>query len=155
MDTPRVKRASQRMRGALYIDGAWRDARSRDVLPVINPANETIIAEIAAAGADDIDDAATAARRACESGWGRTRATERAALLRAMAASIVEQKAALSRLEVLDNASRCPRRSGTSPMPRVASSTTPSSPKDWTHSRTSPLLCQTRDSNRSCGGSPS
>jgi len=88
------------MRGALFIDGAWRDARNRDVLPVINPADETIIAEIAAAGADDIDDAVTAARRAFESGWGRTRATERAAFLRAIAASIVEQKAALSRLEV-------------------------------------------------------
>jgi len=108
MDTPRVKRAGQRMRGALFIDGAWRDARNRDVLPVINPADETIIAEIAAAGADDIDDAATAARRAFESGWGRTRATERAAFLRAIAASIVEQKAALSRLEVLDNGKPLP-----------------------------------------------
>jgi betaine-aldehyde dehydrogenase len=108
MDTPRVKRAAQRMRGALFIDGAWRDARNRDVLPVINPADETIIAEIAAAGADDIDDAATAARRAFESGWGRTRATERAAFLRAIAASIVEQKAALSRLEVLDNGKPLP-----------------------------------------------
>jgi len=96
------------MRGALFIDGAWRDARNRDVLPVINPADETIIAEIAAAGADDIDDAATAARRAFESGWGRTRATERAAFLRAIAASIVEQKAALSRLEVLDNGKPLP-----------------------------------------------
>ena len=108
MDTPRVKRAGQRMRGALFIDGAWRDARNRDVLPVINPADETIIAEIAAAGADDIDDAVTAARRAFESGWGRTRATERAAFLRAIAASIVEQKAALSRLEVLDNGKPLP-----------------------------------------------
>ena len=108
METARVQSASQRMRGALYIDGAWRDPRNREVLSVINPADETIIAEIAAAGADDVHDAASAARRAFESGWCRTRGAERAALLRAMAAAITGQKASLSRLEVLDNGKPLP-----------------------------------------------
>ena len=108
MEMARVQPAAQRMRGALYIDGAWKDARSREMLPVINPADETIIAEIAAAGADDMHDAATAARRAFEAGWGRTRGSERAALLRAMAAAIIEQKTSLSRLEVLDNGKPLP-----------------------------------------------
>jgi len=95
-------------RGALYIDGEWRDARSREVLPVINPADETTIAEIAAAGADDIHDAVTAARRAFESGWGHVPGAERGALLRAIAAAISEQKTALARLEVLDNGKPLP-----------------------------------------------
>lgn len=47
-----------------YIDGAWQDPVSSNVLDVINPANETVHTQIAAGSASDIDKAVRAARRA-------------------------------------------------------------------------------------------
>ena len=48
----------------LLIDGQWREARSGQRLPVIDPATGLGIASVAEAGDADIDDAVTAARRA-------------------------------------------------------------------------------------------
>ena len=45
----------------LYIGGAWRDARGSGRLAVLNPATGQQIAEVAAAGVEDVDAAVTAA----------------------------------------------------------------------------------------------
>lgn len=103
-----MQQATHHMRGALYIDGDWREPRGGQMLPVVNPADETIFGEIAAGGEADVDDAVGAARRAVESGWGRTRGVQRAAWLRSIGASISEQKAGLAELEVRDNGKPLP-----------------------------------------------
>ncbi len=47
-----------------YIDGAWTAAAGRPVLEIINPADETAFAQISLGNANDVDDAAIAARNA-------------------------------------------------------------------------------------------
>jgi aldehyde dehydrogenase (NAD+) len=57
--------------GRLFIDGEFRDARSGRRYPVVNPADESVIAEAADAGPEDAADAIEAARRFADtSDWG-------------------------------------------------------------------------------------
>ena len=49
-----------------YIDGAWVDPVAKKTLPVVNPANEEALYEIALGSAADVDKAVAAARRAFE-----------------------------------------------------------------------------------------
>jgi hypothetical protein len=48
----------------LYIGGAWTAPHGGEVIEVQDPANGTVLAEVAAGGSADIDDAVTAANRA-------------------------------------------------------------------------------------------
>jgi acyl-CoA reductase-like NAD-dependent aldehyde dehydrogenase len=73
-----------------YIDGAWRDPEGSERLDVINPASETVIAEIAFGSEADVDRAVAAARRAFP-GWSRTPPAERAALLGRIHALVIER----------------------------------------------------------------
>lgn len=58
----------------LYIDGEFRDARSGKTYPVINPADESVIALAADAGVDDLEDAIASARAFADtSDWGNDR----------------------------------------------------------------------------------
>ena len=63
-----------------YIDGAWQEAASKKSLPVINPANEEPLYEIALGSKADVDKAVAAARRAFET-FSHTTREERADLL--------------------------------------------------------------------------
>jgi aldehyde dehydrogenase (NAD+) len=63
-----------------YIDGAWVDPLTSGTLEVINPATEKPVATIALGGAEDVDRAVAAARRAFES-FSRTTREERIELL--------------------------------------------------------------------------
>ena len=63
-----------------YIDGAWVAPASAKTMPVVNPATEEAMYEIALGGAADVDKAVAAARRAFES-YSMTTPEERAALL--------------------------------------------------------------------------
>ncbi|MFR9792034.1 aldehyde dehydrogenase family protein [Streptomyces sp. MB22_4] len=68
----------------LYIDGAWRPAASAgDVIEVVNPADERVIARVPAGGPEDVDAAVRAARAALP-GWAATPPAERAARLTAL-----------------------------------------------------------------------
>jgi len=64
-----------------YIDGEWVDADSGETLPVSNPANGKIIAEIASCGTAETRRAIEAAEKA-QVGWRQKTAKERAAILR-------------------------------------------------------------------------
>jgi acyl-CoA reductase-like NAD-dependent aldehyde dehydrogenase len=64
----------------LLINGAWRASRSGGSLPVHNPADNTIIAQTAAASPEDVEEAVTAAVQALP-GWAATSGRDRAALL--------------------------------------------------------------------------
>jgi len=68
-----------------YIDGKWTDPKDKNTLDVINPANEKAFARISLGGADDVDRAAMAARRAFDS-FSRTTVAERIDLLQAIIA---------------------------------------------------------------------
>ena len=50
-----------------YINGEWVDASSKDLIPVINPANEEIIGEITCGKDEDINHAVESAKKAYES----------------------------------------------------------------------------------------
>jgi aldehyde dehydrogenase (NAD+) len=63
-----------------YIDGAWTAPASAKTMPVVNPATEEAMYEIALGSAADVDKAVAAARRAFEN-YSMTTPEERAALL--------------------------------------------------------------------------
>jgi aldehyde dehydrogenase (NAD+) len=63
-----------------YIDGAWVAPRTKRELDVVNPATEDVIGKVALGGAQDVDDAVAAARRAFET-FSQTTREQRLALL--------------------------------------------------------------------------
>lgn len=89
--------------GRLLIDGEWREARSGGRFPTVNPADETVLTEVAEAGEEDVELAVAAARRALESGpWGRMAAAERGAILWRMGQLVLDRIPTLSLVETLD-----------------------------------------------------
>ncbi|BAU73940.1 aldehyde dehydrogenase family protein [Metapseudomonas furukawaii] len=84
----------------LFIDGCWRDPAEPLLRPVINPANEDLLAQVAVAGAADASAAIAAARRAFDQGdWPWLGVCERASILRRIAAAIEADGEQLARLE--------------------------------------------------------
>jgi aldehyde dehydrogenase (NAD+) len=67
----------------MYIDGEWRPATGPDVIEVVNPADEQVIARVPAGTAEDVDLAVRAARTALLA-WAATAPAERAARLAAL-----------------------------------------------------------------------
>jgi succinate-semialdehyde dehydrogenase/glutarate-semialdehyde dehydrogenase len=69
------------LRSKAYIDGQWCDADSGETLSVLNPADGSVVAEVAKCGTAETRRAIEAAERA-QVGWRNATAKERAALLR-------------------------------------------------------------------------
>ncbi|WP_321940166.1 aldehyde dehydrogenase family protein [Paraburkholderia sp. J8-2] len=90
------------LRTQLYIDGYWCAAESGRRLPVVNPSTEQMIAEVEAAGPDDVDCAVRAAARALPA-WKRTTGAARASVLRAIAHGVEARRACLASLQSLNN----------------------------------------------------
>ena len=90
-------------RKQLLIGGEWRDASDGQVMPVINPATEEVIAEVAAATREDVDAAVAAAKAAFTGAWGQMPARERGRLLWKLADRLMEQIDEIARLETLHN----------------------------------------------------
>ncbi|WP_314224216.1 aldehyde dehydrogenase family protein [Streptomyces zaehneri] len=67
----------------IYLDGAWRPAAGRDVIEVVDPVGEQVIARVPAGDAVDVDAAVRAARAALP-GWAATPPAGRAARLTAL-----------------------------------------------------------------------
>ena len=88
-------------RYGVFLDGAFRAARSRRLLETIDPANEEVLSRVAACGPADIDAAVEAARRALPK-WQRLRVAERARILYRIALRIEERAAELAALESRD-----------------------------------------------------
>jgi betaine-aldehyde dehydrogenase len=66
----------------MYIDGQWVHSSSGESFPVRNPATGEVIAHVTKATREDTQRAIAAARRAFdESGWGESKARDRAELL--------------------------------------------------------------------------
>jgi acyl-CoA reductase-like NAD-dependent aldehyde dehydrogenase len=85
----------------LYIDGELTDGLAGRSIDVINPADGTVLAAVAEAGAEDVDRAVDAAQRAFPA-WAARPAAERGRLLTALADVIDRHAEELARLESLD-----------------------------------------------------
>jgi aldehyde dehydrogenase (NAD+) len=85
----------------LYIGGVWTAAHGGAVLEVQDPADGTLLAEVAAGLSADIDDAVTAADRALPD-WSALPPADRAALLHRYADAIEDNVELLANLESLD-----------------------------------------------------
>src|SRR5579871_4374265 len=87
----------------LFVDGAFAPAESGESFGTVNPATEEHLADVAAAGASDVDRAVAAARAAFEGPWGRMPGRERAKYLYRIARIIQERSREFAVLESLDN----------------------------------------------------
>jgi aldehyde dehydrogenase (NAD+) len=87
----------------LFIDGVFTDPVSGGSFKTVNPATEEVLAEVAEAGADDVDRAVRAARRAYDEVWGPMSGRDRAKYLFRIARLIQERSRELAVLESLDN----------------------------------------------------
>lgn len=86
-----------------FIDGAWREGGGATI-PVLDPARETAIGAIAAGGAEDVDQAVRAARRAFDApSWSAMPAAERERLLLRLADLVEENRDELAAMETVDN----------------------------------------------------
>jgi aldehyde dehydrogenase (NAD+) len=85
----------------LFIGGEWVEPRSERTFTTINPATEEPLAEIADAGADDVDRAVQAARQAFES-WSTWPGRERAKVIYRIARLVQERSRELAVLESID-----------------------------------------------------
>jgi phenylacetaldehyde dehydrogenase len=88
----------------LFIGGRWVDARSGETFTTMNPATGEVLADVASAGAEDVDRAVIAARAAFETGaWRTTTPSLRGRLIWRIGDLILEHAEELARLETLDN----------------------------------------------------
>ncbi len=88
----------------LLISGAWQPAASGETFATLDPATGAPLAEVALAGAADVDRAVAAARTALEGGaWPGLSGAERGNLLWKVADLIEQHADELAELETLDN----------------------------------------------------
>jgi aldehyde dehydrogenase (NAD+) len=87
----------------LFIDGEFVEPATGETFKTVNPATEEVLAAVSVAGAEDIDRAVAAARRAQAEVWGPMPGAERAKYLYRLARVIQERSRELAVLETLDN----------------------------------------------------
>lgn len=87
----------------LLIDGESGPARSGAEMPLYDPATGAELARVARAGAEDVDRAVAAARRAFEGSWAGQRPADRERLLLRLAERIEAHGEQLAQLETLNN----------------------------------------------------
>jgi acyl-CoA reductase-like NAD-dependent aldehyde dehydrogenase len=90
-------------RKQLLIGGEWRDAEGGKTQPVVNPATEDVIAEVASASRADVDAAVAAAREALAGPWRKMSARERGRLIWRAGERLMEKIDEVARLETLHN----------------------------------------------------
>ncbi|PYO84920.1 MAG: betaine-aldehyde dehydrogenase [Gemmatimonadetes bacterium] len=109
--SPRTRRSAWRSSGAsdpvrtdLFINNEWRPAASGRRFPVVNPATEEVIAEVALGDAADVDAAVKGARACFESdGWRKLSARQRGRLLAKTADLLEARLDEFARLETAHN----------------------------------------------------
>jgi 5-carboxymethyl-2-hydroxymuconic-semialdehyde dehydrogenase len=86
-----------------YVDGAFRESAAGGVFETVNPATNEVLAPVSDGRAEDVDAAVAAARRAFDEGpWSRLKASDRARMLRRIAALIRDHADRFIEREVLD-----------------------------------------------------
>ncbi|HEU0166817.1 MAG TPA: aldehyde dehydrogenase [Chloroflexota bacterium] len=96
LERPAVKQAG------LFIDGKDVPSVSGETFDVLNPTDNTLLAQVAKATKEDVDRAVAAAQRAYEGPWGRMKTADRSAILSRVAQRIVERAGELATLESRD-----------------------------------------------------
>ncbi|WP_444919550.1 aldehyde dehydrogenase family protein [Microbulbifer sp. CnH-101-G] len=91
--------------GKLFINGEWREPLGTGTHPVINPATEELICQVAEGSAEDVDLAVEAARQAFHS-WRNSTAQMRRELLNAIADGMEKRKEDL--VQAVSQALGCP-----------------------------------------------
>jgi aldehyde dehydrogenase (NAD+) len=86
----------------VFIAGLWRPCASGETLPLFNPSDGSLLAQIARGTATDIDAAVAAAQDALDGPWGQLTAAERGRVLHRMSVKVLEQVDELARMEALD-----------------------------------------------------
>ncbi len=86
----------------VFIAGRWRTGAGGETLPLLNPSDGSLLAQIARGTAADVDAAVVAAQAALDGAWGALTAAERGRLLLKMSAGVLAQADELARLEALD-----------------------------------------------------
>ena len=89
------------MQTKLFIGGEFVDGLAGGTIDVVNPFDQTTLAEVAEARAEDVDRAVDAAWRAFPA-WSRTSPSERGRLLLALAGAIEANAGRLAELEARD-----------------------------------------------------
>ncbi len=87
---------------ALFIGGEWRQPKSGRFFDTVDPATGDVLVRVAEAGAEDVDDAVAAARKA-GSKWAALPGHERAKYLYAIARAIQRNSRLFAVIEALDN----------------------------------------------------
>ena len=87
--------------GQFYINGKWTSPAIPARLPVVNPATEEVVAEVASGSAEDVDRAVAAARAAFP-GWSATPVEERASILGKIHELILERTEPLAQALTLE-----------------------------------------------------
>jgi betaine-aldehyde dehydrogenase len=87
----------------MLIDGEWVEARSGRTFEVMNPATAEPMATVPDAGAEDVDRAVKAARRAFDGGWRDATAQERGRALFRLADAVRREAKRLATLETLNS----------------------------------------------------
>jgi acyl-CoA reductase-like NAD-dependent aldehyde dehydrogenase len=83
----------------LFIGGKWSEASTGQRIQVVSPHTEEPVAQVAAAGPADVDEAVSAARAAFDSGpWPRLEPAERIAAVRRLAALYGERRPEMAEL---------------------------------------------------------
>jgi acyl-CoA reductase-like NAD-dependent aldehyde dehydrogenase len=96
--------AAERVPGRMRIAGELVEAAAGETLEILNPATADVLTTTPDGGAEDVDRAVRAARRAFDHGpWPRMERSQRARLLHRFADRIEERMEALFRLETLNN----------------------------------------------------
>ncbi|MBB5788298.1 aldehyde dehydrogenase family protein [Jiangella mangrovi] len=87
----------------LFVNGEFVEPTDGSMFKSVNPATEEVLAEIASAGAEDVDKAVQAARRAYERTWSKLSGRDRGKYLFRIARIIQERARELAVLESIDN----------------------------------------------------
>src|SRR4051812_649490 len=86
----------------LFIGGRWVSPRSGKYFQTISPSTEQVLAEVAEANAQDVDDAVKAAREAYDKYWSKMRGADRAKYIFRIARAIQEKARELAVVESMD-----------------------------------------------------
>jgi aldehyde dehydrogenase (NAD+) len=89
-------------RYALFINNEWVAPSSKAYFPTLNPANETVISEIAWANDKDVDKAVRAALKAYQEVWSKLSGAERGKYLFRIARMMQEKSRELAVIESMD-----------------------------------------------------
>jgi acyl-CoA reductase-like NAD-dependent aldehyde dehydrogenase len=88
----------------MYVDGQWVDALSGRRFDTVDPATEQVITTVPQSGAEDVERAVRAARRAFEGGpWPAMTPAERQRLVWRIGEGITARADVFAQLETIDN----------------------------------------------------